>query len=195
MHLMIAPGIYAVGGRHLSGSEDGLTLLVLLNETPILIGCGSGKGIELLLRNIIELGVDPRSIDYILAPLPHPSIVNGCRALSQIIKPRHIVAPPEIARTLYQGIGVEPCPVSLVSNTVSIDSGSVSVMCIHEKVSLIKVVQRDRILCILLTDSTAIRSFKDIESIKDLLASSQCALSRLCLYDECMCRTLQVRTP
>jgi len=190
MHFTLAPGIYVIGGKLLTDPSDGMVLLIELDEgSSILVGCGSGNRIDALLRNIVELGMSLSTIKYIVIPLVDPSIVNGCRALIEILRPKHVVAPPTIAKAIYQGIGVEPAPISLLSDNITMGRSSLKVVSIASDTAILEVTRVTSRITIVLTRAT---SLKHLDQIRERLRSLSQTVCRLCLYDECMCKTIQV---
>jgi len=116
MHLTIAPGIYVVGGNELTDEED-CTILLLRSsrDACVLLGCGCGKSVHAVIRNVIELGVSFLNIRYVVVPIHNRCIAN-CRRLLEIAPWIHIAAPPAVASKIRKGIDVEPVAVAYEAN-------------------------------------------------------------------------------
>ncbi len=82
----VAKGIYVVGGQNLTYFIDCNSYLILSPESSFLIDTGSGKGYLNLLNNIFELGVDPRSIKFILLTHCHYPNAGGTYLLKELTK-------------------------------------------------------------------------------------------------------------
>ncbi len=122
MHLTIAPGIYVVGGRDLTHESDCTVILLcsLKEDKCVLLGCGAGESSHAIARNIIELGISLRSIEYVVVPM-HSACIANCRSLTELVPWIRIAAPPDVAPKLRKGIDVEPVPVSYESYEMVFD--------------------------------------------------------------------------
>jgi len=79
----IAPKVYIVGGRTLTHPLDENSYLVLSNP-PILVDIGTGLGIHNLLRNLLELGIAPHKIGYLVITHAHVWNAGGCHIFKEI---------------------------------------------------------------------------------------------------------------
>ena len=76
--------IYVIGGRELTHPLDSNIYLVRLNEKAILVDAGTGKGWEATLRNILEVGVEPRLVSRIMITHCHVNNAGGAERLRRI---------------------------------------------------------------------------------------------------------------
>ncbi len=105
VHKTIASGLYIVCDSEFMGTECGSVFLYRLSDNEYaLIGCGIETSIDIILRNILELGVSLKDIRYVVVPYPLHYVVRGCNSLLSI-SPRILsVAHRNYARYLRQGI-------------------------------------------------------------------------------------------
>lgn len=151
MHLTIKRGVFIVAGITLTSKNDCTSLLIRLpsqNDSYILLGVGSGSGTAMLLRNIIELGVSIKAIKYVVIPYPSRCLAGACREFKELFPEIHIVSHPQYAQLLRNGIGIEgetypPCPVSYVTDTISIDRAGISLIPIKNCTGLRVILYRD----------------------------------------------------
>ncbi len=159
MHLTLAPGIYIIGGSNITSEDDCTTLLVCslnLDECTV-IGCGSGKNLHALVRNILELGISLKNVRYAIVPLANECL-TGCRSLKLAFPWIQIVAPREIARDLREGKAGEPLPISIESTEVSLRDTEVRIELIDPKLcAKVRVERGDKGFEIILVSSEVIK--------------------------------------
>jgi len=186
MHSTVAPGVYVVGGTSITDESDCTTLVACsLTDPPTcaLIGCGSGRSLHALVRNLMELGISIKHVRYAIIPLVLDCVASGCRYLKEAFRWILLCAPPSIARMLREGASGTPIPISMEASEVPLDDD----VKIHVKVldprskALITVSRRGRALSMLLMSSS-------IEAIEDLEAKGVNRI--ICLLEEPTCRRL-----
>jgi len=79
----ICPGVYQVGGDHLSYPEDCCVYLLQDNDEAALIDTGAGPGAELVLNNITAAGVNLDTIRYIILTHGHIDHIGGVKYISE----------------------------------------------------------------------------------------------------------------
>ncbi len=68
---LIIEGIYMVGGPDISYPEDATVFIVDCRGKLLMIDCGAGNSASLLIDNIKETGLDPRSISTLILTHSH----------------------------------------------------------------------------------------------------------------------------
>jgi len=169
---MIKRGIFIVGGITLTSEADCTSLLIRLpdqDDSYVLLGVGSGNAAEMLLRNIIELGVSIRAVKYIVIPYPSRCLAGACRQFKELFPEIHIVAHPQYAPLLRNGVGIEndaypPCPVSYVTDTMSVGRARINLIPLENCIGLKVVLYKDNMPYL----SLSIVSIKKLELCKNL---------------------------
>lgn len=169
---MVRRGVFIVGGTTLTSVNDCTSLIIRLpeqNDSYVLLGVGSGSNTAMLLRNIIELGISIRAIKYVVIPYPTRCLAGACRQFKELFPEIHIVSHPHHAPLLRNGIGIEgdeypPCPVSYVTDTISMGGIRISLVPLRACTGLKVVLYREAMPYL----SLAIISTKKLELCKDL---------------------------
>ena len=82
---LIARGVYLVGGPQISHAEDAASFVIDFGGEAVMIDCGAGRSLRIILANIEAAGIDPRRISTLI--LTHAHI-------------DHIGAAPELRKRL-----------------------------------------------------------------------------------------------
>lgn len=113
MHLYMGFGLYQVLGRPLSMGEAPVYLL----RTPcsnILVNTGRADEVEILVRNLLELGVGISEVSYAIVTVPSGEAAGSCRILRELNPNLLTVASVVNARAFREGgKGLDPCPISI----------------------------------------------------------------------------------
>ncbi|MFH0812680.1 MAG: MBL fold metallo-hydrolase [Pseudomonadota bacterium] len=62
----IADGVYLIGGPNISRGEDAAVFIIDCGEELVMVDSGAGNTSELLVKNINDLGFDPRNISTLI---------------------------------------------------------------------------------------------------------------------------------
>jgi glyoxylase-like metal-dependent hydrolase (beta-lactamase superfamily II) len=73
----IITGIFCVGGPDLSHPKDALVYLIKGEEKAVLIDSGAGEGSAVIWQNILELGVAPDQLVYLILTHGHVDHIGG----------------------------------------------------------------------------------------------------------------------
>ena len=117
----IAPGIYLVGGPEISHAEDATSFLIDFDGELVMVDCGAGRSVELILDNVEEEGLDPAMISTLILTHAHIDHIGaapelrerlGCRILIHEMDADAVEAgdPVRTAADWY-GIAFPPTPV------------------------------------------------------------------------------------
>jgi metallo-beta-lactamase class B len=74
---IIFDGIYLIGGPNISYSEDATAFVVDCGEELVMIDSGAGRSVEILEKNIRELGLDPQKISTLILTHCHIDHIGG----------------------------------------------------------------------------------------------------------------------
>lgn len=121
----VARGIYLIGGPMLTHMLDANVYLVLSEKHKgIMIDSGTGLGFENMLRNILELGINPfKDLEYVVLTHCHIDHVGGASALYYGLGVKTIAHEPDSLfiregnpdKTLAKKLGLEfkPSPITV----------------------------------------------------------------------------------
>jgi metallo-beta-lactamase class B len=74
---IIFDGIYLIGGPNISRSEDATAFVVDCGDELVMIDSGAGQSVEILGKNIRELGLDPQKISTLILTHCHIDHIGG----------------------------------------------------------------------------------------------------------------------
>jgi len=74
---IIFDGIYLIGGPNISYSEDATAFVVDCGDELVMIDSGAGRSVEILEKNIRELGLDPQRISTLILTHCHIDHIGG----------------------------------------------------------------------------------------------------------------------
>jgi glyoxylase-like metal-dependent hydrolase (beta-lactamase superfamily II) len=63
---IISKGIYLIAGPGISRSDDATSFIIDFGEELVMIDAGAGGSVKTLIRNIEDIGLDPRKISYLI---------------------------------------------------------------------------------------------------------------------------------
>ena len=94
---IILEGIYLIGGPNISRSEDATAFVVDCGDELVMIDSGAGRSVEIMEKNIRELGLDTQKISTLI--LTHCHIdhigdklsVHGRRAIVEAARDQGIL--------------------------------------------------------------------------------------------------------
>lgn len=121
----VARGIYLIGGPMLTHMLDANVYLVLSEKRRgIVIDSGTGLGFENMLRNILELGINPfKDIEYVILTHCHIDHAGGASALYYGLGVKTVAHEPDSLfiregnpdKTLAKKLGLEfkPSPITV----------------------------------------------------------------------------------
>ena len=81
MSMMIAPGVYMVGGPELSDDKDACIYLVEGPGEAALIDAGAGDGLARVLDNIAKAGVEASRVKHLVITHCHVDHAGGAPGL------------------------------------------------------------------------------------------------------------------
>ena len=116
MHRYLGYKIYQVGGLPLTPRSKYPVYCIRMCDSAILVNSGALGDEEYLLRNLLELAVDPKELKYLVLFTPSKEGAGLCRWLRELLRGLTVVSRREDARTFREGRGMEefePCPASL----------------------------------------------------------------------------------
>jgi len=79
----VCPHVFQVGGDGLSHPNDCCVFLVEGDGESVLVDTGAGQSTALLLDNLQQLGIDIKTIKYIVATHGHIDHIGGLRTLKE----------------------------------------------------------------------------------------------------------------
>jgi glyoxylase-like metal-dependent hydrolase (beta-lactamase superfamily II) len=100
--MIIFDGIYLVGGPNISRSEDATVFLVDCGEELVMIDSGAGFSVEILERNIRDLGLDPQKISTLILTHCHIDHIGGAPHFKDRFKCK-LVAHERDAEAIFSG--------------------------------------------------------------------------------------------
>jgi len=121
----VARGIYLIGGPMLTHMLDANVYLVLSEKRKgVMIDSGTGLGFENMLRNILELGINPfKDIEYVILTHCHIDHAGGASALYYGLGVKTVAHEPDSLfiregnpdKTLAKELGLEfkPSPITV----------------------------------------------------------------------------------
>lgn len=121
----VARGIYLIGGPMLTHMLDANVYLVLSEKRKgVVIDSGTGLGFENMLRNILELGINPfKDIEYVILTHCHIDHAGGASALYYGLGVKTVAHEPDSLfiregnpdKTLAKKLGLEfkPSPITV----------------------------------------------------------------------------------
>jgi len=77
--MKITNEIFQIGGKDLSFHQDGGSFLINFGGHAAIVDVGTGRGMDKLVNNINECGVDPKQIEYLLMSHSHFDHVGGAK--------------------------------------------------------------------------------------------------------------------
>jgi glyoxylase-like metal-dependent hydrolase (beta-lactamase superfamily II) len=80
---IIFDGIYLIGGPNISYSEDATAFVVDCGDELVMIDSGVGGSVEILEKNIRELGLDPQKISTLILTHCHIDHIGGAPHFKQ----------------------------------------------------------------------------------------------------------------
>jgi glyoxylase-like metal-dependent hydrolase (beta-lactamase superfamily II) len=120
--VQVAPHVYQVGGNGLSHPNDCCVYLVEGDRESVLIDTGAGQSAALLIDNAQQIGIDIKTIKYIVATHGHIDHIGGLKALQEQLSAQVIAHQLELPaieqglprltaadwyRTVYQPVKVD----------------------------------------------------------------------------------------
>ena len=81
--MKLLPFLYQVGGSHLTHEEDASSYLVV-SDPPVLIDCGTPKGLDNLLENLSSIGVPVSSLGLLIGTHCHYDHIGAAQAIKEL---------------------------------------------------------------------------------------------------------------
>jgi glyoxylase-like metal-dependent hydrolase (beta-lactamase superfamily II) len=140
--LEIAENIFIVGGPDITDGRDGCVYLINLGEL-ILIDTGAGWSAGKIIRNIQELGFDPKNLSKILLTHCHIDHIGGVPEIRKKFAPNIYIhkldAPalengdPILTAAKWYQTTFPPTPVDVKSNVPeeTLNVGGEKIICLH----------------------------------------------------------------
>ena len=140
----ISERVYQIGGSDISSGQDCCVFIVDVgNAECVLIDCGAGKSFDTLVKNIENVGLDPKGLKTLILTHCHIDHIGAAKLFAerfncQIIaheKDSDTIEGRDMAKTAAQWYGVDYSPVE-IDNKLTRDFeklriGDVEFNCLH----------------------------------------------------------------
>jgi len=140
---IIFDGIYLIGGPNISRSEDATAFIVDCGDELVMIDSGAGQSVEILGKNIRELGLDPQKISTLILTHCHIDHIGGapyfrkhfnCKLAAHELDAKAIATgDPALTAAYFYGASFPPTAVDIIltSDQVTLTVGKQEIHCLH----------------------------------------------------------------
>lgn len=140
---IIFDGIYLIGGPNISYSEDATAFIVDCGDDLVMIDSGAGRSVEILEKNIRELGLDPQKISTLILTHCHIDHIGGaphfkkhfnCKLAAHELDAEAIATgDPALTAASFYGTSFPPTAVDIIltSDQVTLTFGNQKIHCLH----------------------------------------------------------------
>ena len=140
---IIFDGIFLIGGLNISRSEDATAFVVDCGDELVMIDSGAGRSVEILEKNIRELGLDPQKISTLILTHCHIDHIGGapyfkkhfhCKLAAHELDAEAIAtSDPALTAASFYGTSFPPTAVDVIlkSELVTLTFGNQEIHCLH----------------------------------------------------------------
>jgi len=140
---IIFDGIYLIGGPNISRSKDATAFVVDCGDELVMIDSGAGQSVEILGKNIRELGLDPQKISTLILTHCHVDHIGGapyfkkhfnCKLAAHELDAKAIATgDPALTAAYFYGASFPPTAVDIIltSDQVTLTVGKQEIHCLH----------------------------------------------------------------
>ena len=140
---IILEGIYLIGGPNISRSEDATAFVVDCGDELVMIDSGAGRSVEIMEKNIRELGLDPQKISTLILTHCHIDHIGGapyfkkhfhCKLVAHERDTEAIAkGDPALTAAYFYGTSFPPTAVDIIltSDQATLTVGKQEIHCLH----------------------------------------------------------------